>query len=142
MGDNAALIRRWFEQVWNQGDEATIDALCAKDVIGYGQAEHGADIHGAEQFKQLWRGFRSAFSEIYVEIQDTIEQGDRVVARWTMTMKHSGAFMGIAPTGKVVSVNGTSIQRLAGGQIIAGWDNWDQLGLLVQLGAVPPAQFI
>jgi steroid delta-isomerase-like uncharacterized protein len=142
MADNVALIRRWFEQVWNQGDESTIDALCGKEAIGYGQAEHGADIHGPEQFKQLWRGFRSAFSEIHVEIHDTIEQGDRVVARWTVTMRHTGPFMGVPATGKVVTVNGTSIQRFAGGKIIAGWDNWDQLGLLVQLGAVPPAKFM
>jgi steroid delta-isomerase-like uncharacterized protein len=142
MSDNTAFIRRWFEEVWNQGREETIDALCAKDATGYGQAEHGSDIHGREHFKNFWRGFRAAFSEMHVEIHDSIEQGDKAVVRWTMTMKHTGSFAGLSPTQKVVSVNGISIQRYAGGKISAGWDNWDQLGLLVQLGAVPQARFM
>jgi steroid delta-isomerase-like uncharacterized protein len=142
MAQNTTLIRKWFDEVWNQGREETIDAMCAKDAIGYGQAQHGADIHGPEHFKQFWRGFRSAFSNIRVEIHDTIEQDDRVVARWTMAMTHTGAFLGIAPSNKSVSVNGISIQRFVDGQIVAGWDNWDQLSLLVQLGAVPEPKFL
>ena len=142
MADNASLMRRWFEEVWNQGREETVDSMCAPDVIGYGQAEHGSDIHGPEHFKQFMRGFRAAFSEIHVQIHDSIEQGDKAVVRWTTTMKHSGPFLGIAATGKQVSVNGISIQQFKNGKIVAGWDNWDQLGLLVQLGAVPRAQFL
>jgi steroid delta-isomerase-like uncharacterized protein len=142
MGDNASLIRKWFEEVWNQGREETVDAMCAKDVTGHGQAQHGADIHGPEHFKVFMRGFRSAFSDINVEIHDTIEQEDKVVARWTATMTHTGTFLDLQPTGKQVSVNGISIQRFAGGKIAEGWDNWDQLGLLTQLGAVPQAKFL
>jgi steroid delta-isomerase-like uncharacterized protein len=142
MAENARLIRKWFEEVWNQGREETVDAMSAKDVIGHGQAQHGADIHGPEHFKQFMRGFRSAFSDIHVEIHDTVEQGDKVVARWTTTMTHTGTFLNTAPTGKHVSVNGISIQRFAGGKITEGWDNWDQLGLLVQLGATPQAKFL
>jgi steroid delta-isomerase-like uncharacterized protein len=142
MAENGTFIRKWFEDVWNQGREETIDAMCAEDAIGYGQAQHGADIHGRDHFKRFWHGFRAAFSNIHIDIHETIEQDDRVAARWTMKMTHSGAFLGIAPTNKRVSVNGISIQRLAGGQIIAGWDNWDQLGLLVQLGTVPEAKFL
>jgi steroid delta-isomerase-like uncharacterized protein len=142
MAENARLIRKWFEEVWNQGREETVDAMCAKDVIGHGQAQHGADIRGPEHFKQFMRGFRSAFSDIHIEIHDTIEQGDKVVARWTTTMIHTGTFLNTAPTGKHVSVNGISIQRFAGGKITEGWDNWDQLGLLVQLGATPQAKFL
>ncbi len=142
MAENAVLIRRWFEEVWNQGREQTIDDLCAKDATGFGQAEHGAQIYGSEHFKTFWRGFRAAFSDIHVEIHDTIEQADTAVARWTMTMKHTATFLGIPATAKSATVNGISIQRYANGKIITGWDNWDQLGLLVQLGAVPPAKFM
>ena len=142
MAENARMIRRWFEQVWNQGLEEAVDAMCAKDVIGHGQAQHGTDIHGPEHFKQFMRVLRGAFSDIHIEIHDTIEQGDKVVARWTTTMKHTGPFLDVPPTGKQVSVNGISIQRWAGGKIIEGWDGWDQLGLLVQLGAAPQAKFL
>ena len=46
---NSTLIRKWFDEVWNQGREETIDAMCAKDAIGYGQAQHGTGIQGAEK---------------------------------------------------------------------------------------------
>jgi steroid delta-isomerase-like uncharacterized protein len=142
MAENAKLIRKWFDEVWNQGREETVDAMCSEDVIGHGQAQHGADIHGPAHFKQFMRGFRGAFSDIHVEIHDTIEQADTVVARWTTTMSHTGTFLDVPPSGKHISVNGISIQRFAGGKIVEGWDNWDQLGLLVQLGATPQAKFL
>jgi predicted ester cyclase len=141
MAQNSTLIRKWFEEVWNQGKESTIDQMCHPEAIGSGQAQHGAEIHGPEEFKQLCPGIRAAFSEIHVDIHDTIEQDDRVVARWTMAMLHTGAFLDIAPTNKRVSVNGISIQRFENGKIVAGWDCWDQLALLVQLGAVPNPGF-
>ena len=139
---SAALIRKWFEEVWNQGREETIDAMCDKNAIGYGQAQSGTAIRGPEHFKQFWRSFRSAFSNIHVDIQETIEQEDRVAARWTITMNHTAAFLGIASTNKRVTVNGISMQRYADGKIIEAWDNWDQLDLLVQLGAVPAPKFL
>ena len=142
MAGNAALIRKWFDEVWNQGREETIDTMCSKNAIGHGQAQHGADIHGPEHFKQFWRSFRAAFSNIRVEIHATIEQDDMVAARWTITMTQTGAFLGIAPANKRVSVNGISIQRFKDGQIVEAWDSWDQLSLMVQLGAVPEAKFI
>jgi steroid delta-isomerase-like uncharacterized protein len=141
MGQNSALIRRWFDEVRNQGREETVDAMCAKDVIGHGQAQHGADIHGPEHFKQFLRSFLRGFSDIHVEIHDTIEQDDKVMARWTATLTHTGTFLGTS-SGKHVSVNGMSVQRIVGGKIVEGWDNWDQLSLLVQLGAVLPAKFL
>jgi steroid delta-isomerase-like uncharacterized protein len=139
---NADLIRRWFEEVWNQGCGETIHKMCAQDAIGYGQAQNGADVHGPEHFEQFWRTFRGAFSGIKIEIHDTIEEDDKVVARRTMTMTHTGSFLGLQPTNKRVSVNGMSIQRFKNGQIVAGWDNWDQLGLMVHLGAVPEPKFL
>jgi len=64
------------------------------------------------------------------------------MARWTATLTHSGTFLGIPSTGKRVRVNGMSVQRFVGGKIVEGWDNWDQLSLLVQLGAVLPPKFL
>jgi predicted ester cyclase len=77
-----------------------------------------------------------------VTIDQIVEQGDKVVARWTSTMTHKGDFLGFAPSGKKATITGTSIQRISGGKIVEGWDNWDQLGLLVQIGAVPAAHFV
>jgi predicted ester cyclase len=134
MADNAALIRRWFEEVWNLGREETIDELCAKDAVGYGQTHDGSDIVGLGPFKEFWRNFRTAFSSIHIDLHQTIEQGDMAMARWSISMTHTGAFLGIAPGGKEVRVSGMSVQRFVGGKIVEAWDNWDQLGLMTQLG--------
>lgn len=138
---NIALTRRWFEEVWNQGRLEAIDEMAAADVIGHGQAQHGTQI-GREQFRQFATNMRAAFPDVHATIHDAIAQGDRVVVRWTATMTHKGDFMGLAPTGRKVTIQGISIQRIADGKIAEGWDNWDQLGLLVQVGAMKEANFL
>jgi predicted ester cyclase len=94
------------------------------------------------EFKQFARDLRTAFPDIRITIHETLAQGDKVVARWSAKMTHSGSFLGFAPTGREAQITGTSIQRIVDGKIAEGWDNWDQLGLLVQIGAVPAAQFV
>ena len=136
MAKNSELIRRWFEEVWNQEREATIDELCAKEAVGHGQTPDGTDIVGPEHFKEFWRNFRSAFTSIHVEIHRTIEEGEMVLAQWTLTMKHTGPFLGIEPTGKRITAKGMSMQRFVGGKIVEAWDNWDQLAVMTQLGVV------
>jgi len=138
---NSALIRRWFEEVWNKGRMEAIDEMASPDAIGHGQAQHDTDI-GLKEFRKLAAGLRTAFPDFKATIDQVIEQGDKVVARWTTTMTHKGEFLGFAPTGKKATVTGTTILRIIDGKIIEGWDNWDQLGLLVQIGAVNPAHFV
>jgi steroid delta-isomerase-like uncharacterized protein len=139
--ENSALIRRWFDEVWNHGRMEAIDEMASPDVIGHGQAQHDTDV-GLEEFRVFAKDLRRAFPDMKVTIDQIIEQGDKVVVRWTSTMTHKGDFLGFAPTGKKATVTGTSIQRISGGKIVEGWDNWDQLGLLVQIGAVPAAHFV
>ena len=139
--ENSALIRRWFEEVWNQGRMEAIDEMASPDVIGHGQAQHDTDV-GLHEFRNFAVGLRSAFPDMKVVIDQTLEQGDKVVARWTSTMTHTGEFLGFPASGKKATVSGTSIQRISNGKIVEGWDNWDQLGLLVQIGAVPAAHFV
>ena len=139
--ENSALIRRWFEEVWNKGRMEAIDEMASPDAIGHGQAQHDTDI-GLKEFRTFALDLRTAFPDFKVTIDQVIEQGDKVVARWTTTMTHKGEFLGFAPTGKKVTITGTSIQRIVDGKIVEGWDNWDQLGLLVQIGAVNAAHFV
>jgi steroid delta-isomerase-like uncharacterized protein len=139
--ENVALIRRWFEEVWNKGCMGAIDEMCRPDAIGHGQAQHKLDI-GLKEFRNLAHDLRTAFPDIHITIHETLAEGDKVVARWSASMTHTGSFLGIAATSKKAEVTGTSIQRIVDGKIAEGWDNWDQLGLLVQIGAVPAAQFV
>jgi predicted ester cyclase len=136
MANSADLIRRWFEEVWNQGREAAIDELCSPDAVGHGQTHDGTDIVGPENFKIFWRAFRAAFTSIHVTFHQTIAEGELAMLQWTITMKHTGPFMGIPPTGKQITAKGMSIQRFVGGKIVEAWDNYDQLAIMVQLGAV------
>jgi steroid delta-isomerase-like uncharacterized protein len=133
MPTEGELIRRWFEEVWNQGREATIDELVAKHGVAKGQTIDGSTINGPEHFKAFWNALRSAFNSIHVELHRVIEQRDLAFAQWTITMTHSGDFMGISATGKEVSATGMSLQRYENGQIVEGWDSWDQLGAFAQL---------
>ena len=110
--ENSALIRRWFEEVWNNGRMEAIDEMASPDVIGHGQAQHDTDIglQGVQDFRE-WV-FARAFPDMKVMIDQTIEQGDKVVARWTATMTHKGEFLGLPRTGKKATITGTSIQRI------------------------------
>jgi predicted ester cyclase len=111
MPHSADLIRRWFEEVWNQGREATIDELCAKHAVGHGQTHDGTDISGPEHFKAFWNAFRAAFSSIHIELNQTIAEGDMAMLRWTLSATHTGPFMGTEPTGGRVTATGMSVMR-------------------------------
>jgi steroid delta-isomerase-like uncharacterized protein len=140
-GENSALIRRWFEEVWNRKRLDAIDELALPNTVGHGQAQHATDI-GLKEFRSFVEKFFNAFPDMHVTVDFTIEQGDNVAARWTATMTQEGEFLGIAPTGKKAVVTGTSIQRFSEGKLAEGWDNWDQLALFVQLGAISPVHFV
>jgi steroid delta-isomerase-like uncharacterized protein len=135
MARNSDLIRQWFKEVWNQGREATIDDLCSPEAVGHGQTPDGSDIVGPDHFRQFWKAFRAAFTSIHVEIHQTIEEGEMVIARWTIKMQHTGPFLGIAPTAKPITATGMSMMRFVDGKIVEAWDNYDQLALMTQLGA-------
>ena len=90
-------------------------------------------LEGAKQLIDLW----SAFSERKLTIEDSIAEGDKVAVRFSITGKHTGEMMGIAPTGKTIHIIGTGIFRVVDGKTTDNWVNFDALGLLQQLGAVP-----
>jgi len=81
--------------------------------------------------------FRNAFSEMRWKCEDLISEGDRVVARTTMTARHTGDFFGIPATGQRVTLGGIHIARIKDGKVVEHWGNNDDLGLMRQLGAVP-----
>ena len=135
---NAHIIRRWFEEVWNEGREATIDELLAPTAHGYGLAGNEMmPVSGPEGFKPFWRQLRGACPDIRFTIHDTVSERDRVVARWTAEMTHHGDHLGVAATRRQVTVTGMTLVRVAGGQIQEGWNNWDELTMAKELGSIP-----
>jgi steroid delta-isomerase-like uncharacterized protein len=135
--DAKAVIYRWFEEVWNQGREATIDELFAPDAIAHGLGEAGNEVRGPAGFKLFYRNMRTTFPDLRVRIDDAIAEGPTVVVRVTLEGTHLGDGFGVKATGKRVRVEGIVIARIDQGRIVEGWNSWDQLGLLQQLGALP-----
>jgi steroid delta-isomerase-like uncharacterized protein len=130
---NKAIIRQFFEDVWNRGDEAAIDRFVAEEAAG-NDPDFGK---GREGFRRQWRQWQAAFPDIHFEIEEIIAEGDTVVARWTLTGTHQGEFLGIGPTGRTIRVGGISLDHLKDGVLVSGFDGWDNLGLRQQLGIVP-----
>jgi len=137
MQDVKALVHRWFEEVWNQGREESIDDLLAKDGRIFGLGESDAEVRGPYGFKPFFRNLRTSFPDMHIRIEDIIADADKAAVRIVMEGTHSGAGLGISPTGRHVRVAGIVIVSSAEGKLVAGWNSWDQLGLLRQLGAIP-----
>jgi len=136
---NKALVRRWFEEVWNQGREETIDELFAAEGVGYGLGDTDVTTRGPGEFKIFANNLRGALPDIHMTIEDIMAEGDKVTVRIAAEGTHKGGQLGVAPTGRRVRIAGVVIVRIANGQIVEGWNSWDQLGLLRQIGALPAA---
>jgi steroid delta-isomerase-like uncharacterized protein len=134
--DHAAIGRRWFEQVWNQKNIDAADQLATPDCKAHGHAPNDAVI-GIPEFKDFARNVMAAFPDIKIAVEDTVSEGNRAVIRWNATGTHSGDFMGTKATGRKIMVRGISIMHFVDGKVAEAWDNWDQLGMLTQIGAIP-----
>lgn len=133
---NKALIRRGFEEEWNQGKLDIIAEIFVTDLVCHSGGN--PDITSQEGWKQFVITFRDAFPDIHFTIEDQIAEGDMVATRWKFTGTHKGELMGITPTNRQVTVTGTNIYRFVGSKIAEFWINMDGLGMLQQLGAVSP----
>jgi steroid delta-isomerase-like uncharacterized protein len=133
--DNKALMRRWYEEVFNQKNIAAIDEFVAPNVVDH-LVPPGMP-GGIEGTRQGVNMYLTAFPDLHLTIEDMIAEGDKVVDRQTARGTHQGAFMGIPPTGKQVTVTAMNISRIADGKIVEHWVELDTLGMLQQLGVVP-----
>jgi len=133
--DNIELLSRWFREVWNEGKTETVHELLSPDAVAIGQAGSAVELRGPKEFVSFVKQIRSAFPDMHVEVEDTFGADDKVVVRWSARMTHRGDALGIPATGKPVRLTGITIARIVNGKIVAGWDNWDQLGMLQQIGA-------
>jgi steroid delta-isomerase-like uncharacterized protein len=133
--ENLQLMRRWFHEVWNEGKTESIHEFLAPDAIGIGELEDGRPLCGPAEFVPFVERIRGAFPDINIVVEDAFGAEDKVVLRWSATMTHRGDHLGMPASGPRVRIAGMSIARIRDKQIIEGWDNWDQLGMLKQIGA-------
>jgi steroid delta-isomerase-like uncharacterized protein len=133
--ENKVLVRRWFEEVWNQGRAETIDELFAADGIAHGLSDDPErPLKGAADFKPFHKIFRGAFPNIEVAVEDLIAEGDKVVARCSVRGKHAGDHLGVAASNVPVDFTGIAIVRIKAGKIVEAWNNFDFLRMNRQIG--------
>jgi steroid delta-isomerase-like uncharacterized protein len=131
---NKAIVRRLFEECFNQHN---LDLH--PEFYSEGFVQHTAalgDLRRPEH-RQLLASIFTAFSDARWTVLDQVSEGDQVVTRWTLLGTHTGTFMGIAGTGRPLNCNGMCIDRFADGKIAEEWEEWDTLGMMQQLGALP-----
>jgi steroid delta-isomerase-like uncharacterized protein len=133
---NKAVSRRLVEEVFVGGRLGVADELLDASFVGHDVAMP-EPIRGPNGLKQLASGYREAFPDLQLMIEDQIAESEQVATRWTARGTHKGELFGISATGKQATVEGITIDRFSGGKIVESWVNWDTLGLMQQLGAVP-----
>jgi len=135
--ENKALLRRWFEEVWNKGRADAIDELFAADGIAHGLSDNeGQPLRGPSDFKPFHGVFRGAFPDIEVVVEDMIAEGDLVAARCSVRGKHTGDHLGVAASNAAVQFSGMSIVRIKDGKIVEAWNNFDFLKMSKEIGAI------
>ena len=137
MSESNHPLHRWFEEVWNQGRESAIDEQFAQGCVAHGLGESDITVHGPDEFKQFWRNIRAALPDVRIEVQDLVSDGHKAAARVVLTGTHTGEGLGAPPSGNRVRIAGIVMVHIQNGQIVEGWNSWDQLGLLRQIGVVP-----
>ncbi len=132
---NKAVIRRYFEEMLRQRNLALADELFSANLLV--QAPNHPELRSREARRQFIASMFDAFPDLHFTVDESIAEGEKVVSRWFITGTHLKEFMGIAATGNKVSFGGTSTFRIADGMIAEELIQWDALGFMQQLGAVP-----
>jgi steroid delta-isomerase-like uncharacterized protein len=135
--ENKAIVRRLFEEVWN---ERKLDVI--GELISPSHALHDPNISGSQigpdAYKQRVIWLTTAFPDLHFAIEDMVSEKDKLVVFWVISGTHKGEYEGIPPTQKKISVEGITINEIANGKILDSYVSWDALGLLRQLGHAPP----
>jgi steroid delta-isomerase-like uncharacterized protein len=143
---NKALIRRWFDEVWNQGRADLIDEFRASDAVAAGLEDSGTHSQGKGPFEAFHANLRGALPDLRVVVEEMIAEGDKVAIRIAVNGTHTGYAFGVRPTGKAVAFSGIIMANILNGKISQAWNSLDQLSLLRQIGALPagtpPANFL
>lgn len=130
---NKDVVRRVIDRIFVHQDDAAIDELIAPTFVPH---TFGPMPPGREGLREGMRRAGAGVSEARFEIQDMIAEGDRVAVRLTTTARHTGPFMGVAPTGNRYSIDEIHIFRLQDGQVVEHWHQFDKLALVQQLNGV------
>ncbi len=137
MSNGLKLCLRFFDEVCNGTNYPAADQLFDAVHIYHDPSNPGT-AKGPRGIKDVIGVYHVAMADSHWDIKEMFEAGDRVVARWTGRGTHTANLMGIPATGRRVEIAGIWVFCIRGGKIIESWNCWDTLGMLQQLGIVPP----
>jgi steroid delta-isomerase-like uncharacterized protein len=134
--DNKQIVRRFIQEVLNEGNLDTARELLAPDfTLHHPMLPEPA--HGPEGYKQAIDWFDTVFPDFQTEIEFLVGEGDKVASRWRVTATHTGEFQGIPPTGKKITYTGIAEYVVQEGKIVEGRIQEDLAGIMQQIGAIP-----
>jgi steroid delta-isomerase-like uncharacterized protein len=133
------VVREFYDELWTKGNLDRAEDYFAPDFVGHAPGNTGAK--GPEGVRKLVGEWREGMPDMEIEIHAQHAEGSKVGTRFTGRGTHTGAFLGIPPTGKEASLSGIAITRVVDGKVVSDWGEFDMLGMLQQLGlAKPPGQ--
>jgi steroid delta-isomerase-like uncharacterized protein len=135
--ENKAIIRRLYEEIWNKRKVELVGEIISPSHALQAPNVSGSAV-GPEAYKRQLMLFFAGYPDVHFLVEDTIAEGDKVVACWTLSGTHRGEYLGIPATNKKVSVDGITIHHIANGKIMDSYSNWDALGMMQQLGVIQP----
>lgn len=132
---NKALLRRWFEEVWNKGRAEAISEMMSEECVNHGlSGDADSPLRGATGFLPFHTQFRNAFPHIEVVVEDVIAEGDKVAVRCSVRGKHEGDSLGFKATEAMVDFDGIVIARVKDGMFVESWNSFDFAKMYKQLG--------
>lgn len=139
MSENTRNYRRFVDEALIGGDVSVVDELADPKFVEHEELPPGVP-EGREGVKAFVQMYHQAFSNIGAEIQDMVEDGDNVWARFTMRGTHTGDFMGIPATNKSFEITAMDCVRFQDGKAVEHWGVTDTASMLMQLGVMPEPQ--
>jgi steroid delta-isomerase-like uncharacterized protein len=132
---NRQLVDRFWAEIWNQGKLDVADQVVSADLL---LSLPGRELRGPAGLKEWVATIRGGLPDVHFTIAQTLVDGDEVAVRWNAAGTHTGPLLGIVPTGKRITMTGITMFRIVDGKIAEEYASDDMLGLLQQLGVLPP----
>ncbi len=137
--EKTTLADRFHMDIFQAGRLDIADEIVAPGFVIHAPGYPPEWTEGPEGTKQLAAAIIEGIPDRRIAHHETIAEGDLVMVRWSMTGTHGGELMGVPATGRPIAVTGFDLFRVEKGKLAELWQNWDQLGLMQQIGAVPVA---
>jgi predicted ester cyclase len=139
--ENKEKARRLMEEAFGQGKTEVLDKVLHTDFVCYDPNSESGEIRGADTMKGEIEYFRQAVPDLTYIVEDQVAEGDEVVTRWRASGTHQGEVFGVAGTGNRIEMSGIQIDRFdESGKMIEEWPEYDLLGAMRQMGAIPESQ--